>query len=116
MSLAEQGYSAEDALAKAFGPFGKRYVRTVTPEDLDDRIGKWLDKYKKINADLIRGGEAPLFRCVLVNAAAKSIVQPVQHATADTQICQFSEPGPLPLFRPLFRPAFLLAWQASERC
>lgn len=31
MSLVESGYSAEDTVAKAVGPWGKRYIRTSTP-------------------------------------------------------------------------------------
>lgn len=61
-SLVDKGYSAAEAIAKSLGPWGKRYIRTTTPEDLDARIGAWLTKYKKINADLIAGGGDPLFR------------------------------------------------------
>ena len=62
MSLVEQGSSAKDAIAKALGPWGKRYIRTSTPEDLDEQLGKWVTKWSKRNAELIAAGKKPLFR------------------------------------------------------
>lgn len=63
-SLVETGMTAKDAVSQAMGPWGKRYIRTSTPRDAEERLAKWLEKYSKINSDLVLRGDKPLFRCV----------------------------------------------------
>ncbi|CAN0246084.1 unnamed protein product, partial [Ectocarpus sp. 13 AM-2016] len=61
-SLVETGMTAKDAVSQAMGPWGKRYIRRSTPRDAEERLARWLEKYSKINSDLVLRGDKPLFR------------------------------------------------------
>ena len=62
----ESGFSSADAVAKTLGPWGKQYIRTSTPPDVDVRLGQWLTKWSKVNAELLAQKKKPLFRCVFL--------------------------------------------------
>ena len=63
--LVDSGYSAKDAIGRAMGSWGKNYIRTTTPSNVDERLGAWVDKHSKLNEELKAKGEPPLFRCVV---------------------------------------------------
>lgn len=60
----EAGFSAKDAIDEALGGWGKRFIRTSTPPDIDERMGAWLEKYSRVNDELLASGEKALFRYV----------------------------------------------------
>lgn len=66
MRLVEGGFSSKEALEMALGPWGKRFIRTSTPLDIDARIASWLDKHSKLNRELVASDKRPLFRYVRV--------------------------------------------------
>ncbi|CAM9320322.1 unnamed protein product [Ectocarpus sp. 12 AP-2014] len=61
-SLVETGMPAADALSQAMGPWGNRYIRTSTPQAADTRLARWLEKYSKVNRELVKQGKKALFR------------------------------------------------------
>lgn len=63
-TLVDTGMTSADAIKEAIGPWGKPYIRTQTPEDLDRQLGAWAEKWLKVNEDLIARNEKALFRCV----------------------------------------------------
>eukprot|EP00752_Nemacystus_decipiens_P007879 g7039.t1 len=60
--LVESGVSSVDAVAKTLGPWGKRNIRTSTPPDIDLRLGQWLTKWSKVDAELLAQNKKPLLR------------------------------------------------------
>ncbi|CAN0182054.1 unnamed protein product [Scytosiphon promiscuus] len=61
-SLVDSGFSAQEAIDKALGGWGKRYIRTSTPRTIDADLEAWGVKYNKVNEELLARGKTPLFR------------------------------------------------------